>query len=180
MSDEPEQSSAAVSAEGTTPAPGPPAANHQPTPRRSRRRARSKPLPVHHIGIAVQTIEQALRFYGETLGLDVVDRVELPDRALKVAFVQAGNTLIELLEPTNPESTVARFLDRRGPGLHHICFGTTDIEAHLRDLKERGIGLIDEVARPGAHGTVAFLQPDSAHGVLVELIQETGAPQETA
>lgn len=131
----------------------------------------SAPLPVHHVGVAVHAIDEAMRFYGDQLGLAVVDRQELADRSLKVAFVQAGNTLIELLEPTSPETTVARFLERRGPGLHHLCFGTLDIQAHLRELKDRGVGLLDEVARPGAHGDVAFLQPRDTFGVLVELIQ---------
>jgi methylmalonyl-CoA epimerase len=82
--------------------------------------------------------------------------------------------LIELLEPTDPDSTVARFLERRGPGLHHLCFGTIDINLHLQELKDLGVELIDEAPRPGAHGDVAFLQPSSAHGVLVELTQPKG------
>jgi methylmalonyl-CoA epimerase len=132
-------------------------------------------LSVHHVGVAVPSIEEALRFYGEKLGMTVVDRLELPDRQLSVAFVQADNTLIELLEPTDPDTTVARFLERRGPGLHHLCFGTPDIREHLRDLRERGVELIDEEPRPGAHGDVAFLQPGSALGVLVELLQVRAA-----
>ena len=133
----------------------------------------ARPLSVHHIGVAVPSIEDALHFYGEKMGLDIVDRLELPDRQLKVAFVQADNTLIELLEPTSSDSTVARFLDRRGPGLHHLCFGTSDILEHLRDLRDKGVELIDETPRPGAHGEVAFLQPGSALGVLIELLQPT-------
>jgi methylmalonyl-CoA/ethylmalonyl-CoA epimerase len=133
------------------------------------------PLGVHHVGIAVASIDEAMRFYGDKLGLRVVDTQELVDRQLKVAFVQAGNLLIELLEPTNPETPVARFLERRGPGLHHLCFGTPDIRAHLRDLKDKGVELIDETPRPGAHGEVAFLQPAAALGVLVELIQPSAA-----
>jgi methylmalonyl-CoA/ethylmalonyl-CoA epimerase len=129
-------------------------------------------LKIHHIGIAVARIDDAMHFYGDTLGLDIADRLELPERSLKVAFVQAGNTLIELLEPTNTESTVARFIERRGPGLHHLCFGTPDIAEHLRDLKDKGVDLIDETARPGAHGDVAFIAPAAAFGVLVELLQE--------
>jgi methylmalonyl-CoA/ethylmalonyl-CoA epimerase len=136
---------------------------------------RYAPLPVHHIGIAVPSIEEALRFYGEKLGLEVVDRRELRERTLKVVFVQTGNTLIELLEPTDPENTVARFIERRGPGLHHLCFGTTNIEEHLRDLKDKGVELIDEAPRPGAHGEVAFIQPSAALGVLVELLQENSS-----
>jgi methylmalonyl-CoA epimerase len=129
------------------------------------------PLAIHHIGVAVTSIEEAMRFYGEKLGLEVVDRQELADRALRVAFVQTGNTLIELLEPTSSDSTVARFLDRRGPGLHHLCFGTPNIVEHLRDLADKGVPLIDATPRPGAHGDVAFLDPAAAHGVLVELLQ---------
>jgi methylmalonyl-CoA epimerase len=133
-------------------------------------------LAVHHVGIAVRSIEEAMRFYGDKLSLTLKDELELPDRQLKVAFVEAENVLIELLEPTDPDTPVARFLERRGPGLHHLCFGTPDITQHLRDLKERGVELIDETPRPGAHGDVAFLQPASAHGVLIELLQPPPPP----
>src|SRR5919206_3803920 len=139
----------------------------------------ARPLSVHHIGVAVPSIEDAMHFYGEKMGLDIVDRLELPDRQLKVAFVQADNTLIELLEPTDPDSTVARFLERRGPGLHHLCFGTSDIRAHLRDLQDKGVELIDTTPRPGAHGDVAFLQPAAALGVLVELLQPSATASPT-
>src|SRR3954470_11075949 len=131
------------------------------------------PLAVHHIGVAVPSIDEAMHFYGEKLGLRIVDTLELPDRQLKVAMVQAGNTLIELLEPTDPDSTVARFLERRGPGLHHLCFGTPDIREHLRDLRDKGVELIDPEPRPGAPGDVAFLQPTAALGVLIELLEQT-------
>jgi methylmalonyl-CoA epimerase len=107
--------------------------------------------------------------------LALQDTLELPDRQLKVAFVQAQNMLIELLEPTDPDTPVARFLERRGPGLHHLCFGTPDIREHLRDLRDKGVELIDDEPRPGAHGEVAFLQPAAAFGVLVELLQAPNA-----
>ena len=151
--------------------PGPASARENYTP------AYMEPLAVHHVGIAVPSIDDALHFYGETLGLAVTDALELPDRQLKVTFVQAANVLLELLEPTDPDTPVARFLERRGPGLHHLCFGTTDIREHLRDLKDKRVELIDEAPRPGAHGEVAFLQPSAALGVLVELLQPT-APTE--
>src|SRR5579884_2801773 len=138
----------------------------------------ASPLAVHHIGVAVTTIDDAMQFYGNTMGLAIHDLIELPDRQLKVAFVQAANILIELLEPTDPDTPVARFLERRGPGLHHLCFGTPDIREHLRDLKDKGIELIDETPRPGAHGEVAFLQPAAAYGVLVELLQPPTEPPE--
>ena len=131
------------------------------------------PLAIHHVGIAVPSIDDAMHFYGDKLGLSIVDTIDMPERQLKVVFVQAQNVLIELLEPTDIDSTVSRFIERRGPGLHHLCFGTPDIRAHLRDLRDKGVELIDETARPGAHGEVAFLQPSSALGVLVELLQPT-------
>ena len=134
------------------------------------------PLAVHHVGIAVQSIDDAMHFYGEKLGLSIVDTVELPDRQLRVAFVKAANVLVELLEPTDPDTPVARFLERRGPGLHHLCFGTPDIREHLRDLKDKGVELIDDTPRPGAHGEVAFLQPAAGLGVLIELLQPTPEP----
>ena len=129
------------------------------------------PLAVHHVGIAVRSIEDAVQFYVDKLGLAVVDTLELTDRQLRVAFVKAENVMLELLEPLDPDTPVARFLERRGPGLHHLCFGSTDIREHLRDLKARGVELIDESPRPGAHGEVAFLQPSAALGVLVELLE---------
>ena len=131
------------------------------------------PLAIHHVGVAVPSIDDAMHFYGDTLGLSLVDSLELPDRQLKVAFVRTANMLIELLEPTDPNSTVSRFLERRGPGLHHLCFGTPDIRRHLKDLQDEGVELIDTEPRPGAHGEVAFLQPSAALGVLVELQQPT-------
>jgi methylmalonyl-CoA epimerase len=129
------------------------------------------PLAVHHIGVAVPSIDAAMHFYGDKLGLSLFDSVDLPERQLKVAFVKTANLLIELLEPTDPDTPVARFLERRGPGLHHLCFGTPDIREHLRDLKDKGVELIDDTPRPGAHGEVAFLQPAATLGVLIELIQ---------
>jgi methylmalonyl-CoA epimerase len=130
------------------------------------------PLAIHHIGVAVGSIDEAMHFYGDKLGLEIADRIDMPERSLKVAFVRTGNTLIELLQPTNTESTVARFIERRGPGLHHLCFGTPDIAEHLRDLKDKDVELIDAEPRPGAHGDVAFVAPAAAYGVLIELLQE--------
>jgi methylmalonyl-CoA/ethylmalonyl-CoA epimerase len=135
-----------------------------------------EPLSVHHVGIAVPSIDEAMHFYGDKLGLSLTETVELPERQLKVGFVKAANVLIELLEPTATDTTVARFLERHGPGLHHLCFGTPDIREHLRDLKDKGVELIDEVPRPGAHGEVAFLQPAATLGVLFELLQPKSIP----
>jgi methylmalonyl-CoA epimerase len=133
------------------------------------------PLAVHHVGVAVPSIDEAMGFYRDKLGLRLKEQRELPDRQLKVAFIETENTLIELLEPTDPDTPVARFLERRGPGLHHLCFGTIDINQHLQELRDKGVELIDEAPRPGAHGDVVFLQPASAYGVLIELLQPKGA-----
>ena len=127
---------------------------------------------IHHVGIAVRSIDEAMEFYGGKMGLQIVDRRHLDDRKLNVAFIKTGNTLIELLESTDPTNTVARFIERRGPGLHHLCFGTPDIDAHLRELKGMGVDLIDDEARAGAHGRVAFVHPSASHGTLVEFIEE--------
>jgi methylmalonyl-CoA epimerase len=136
------------------------------------------PLEIHHVGIAVPSIDDAMHFYGDRMGLSIVDTVDMPERQLKVVFVRAKNVLIELLEPTDPDSTVSRFIERRGPGLHHLCFGTPDIRAHLRDLRDKGVELIDAEPRPGAHGEVAFLQPSAALGVLVELLEASSRGDE--
>src|SRR5919205_1224784 len=130
------------------------------------------PLSVHHIGVAVPSIEDAMHFYGEKMGLDIVDRLELPDRQLKVAFVQADNTLIELLEPTDPDATVARFLERRGPGLHHLCFGTPDILEHLRDLRDKGVELIDEAALQEDVDAIGLSILSGAHMTLFPRIMD--------
>lgn len=126
---------------------------------------------LHHVGVAAASIPEALAFYRDILGLEVADTMSLADRDLKVAFVDAGGTEIELLEPTSPDNTVARFIERRGPGLHHICFEVDDLEAAIDDLNARGAEFVDPEPRPGAVGQVAFMLPEVGRGVLVELIQ---------
>ena len=121
-----------------------------------------------HIGIAVKSIEAA-RIY-EALGL-TIDHVEVVEtQGVKTAFLSAGDSNLELLEPTGPDSTVAKFIEKRGEGIHHLCFRVDDIDAHLTRLKEQGYRLINESAVPGAHGCrVAFLHPAAGNGVLIEL-----------
>lgn len=124
-----------------------------------------------HVAIAVASIEQALRFYRDVLGLPVTHVEEMPERALKITFVGVGDTAIELLEPTDPESNVGKFLARRGEGQHHICLEVDDIDAELERLKDQDVELIDLVARPGARGRIAFIHPRAANGVLIELLE---------
>jgi methylmalonyl-CoA/ethylmalonyl-CoA epimerase len=126
---------------------------------------------VDHIGIAVHDIEEARQPY-EALGLTVTHVKEVSDQQVKVAFLPVGDTEVELVQPTTADSGVARFLEKRGEGVHHLCFEVDDIEATLADLKEQGMRLIDQEPRQGAFGRVAFLHPRAAHGVLIELVEK--------
>jgi len=127
---------------------------------------------IDHIAIVVRSIEEALQVYEGALGLELTDVKEVPEQAVTVAFLPVGESKIELVEPLTTDGGVARFLEKRGEGLHHICLEVDDIEAALQDLAAQGIRLIDEQSRQGIHGRVAFLHPKSAHGVLVELIEK--------
>ena len=126
---------------------------------------------LNHISAAVQSIEDALKFYRDVLGLEASETITLEDRQLKVAFVKIGDTELELLEPTSQDNTVTRFLERRGPGLHHICLEVDDIAAAMDEFSARGAEFVDPEPRPGAVGQVAFILPEVGRGVLVELNQ---------
>ena len=133
-----------------------------------------------HIGIAVADLDEALAFYRDALGLEISPPEEVVSQGVRVHFVkaggEAGGAALELLEATADSSPIARFVARRGPGLHHITLRVPDLDAALAELKGRGVRLIDAAPRPGAHGTrVAFIHPSSAHGVLVELSQHDPA-----
>jgi LAO/AO transport system kinase len=126
-----------------------------------------------HIGIAVSNVEDALRFYRDQLGLTVEAPEEVASQRVRAHFIPAGESALELLEATADDSPIAKYVAKRGAGLHHITLRVADIAAVLAQLKARGVRLIDETARPGAHGSlVAFIHPASAHGVLVELKQK--------
>lgn len=129
-----------------------------------------------HVSVAVQSLDDALVFYRDLLGLEVTATMTLPDREIRVAFVKIGDTEIELIEPTSKDNTVTRFLERRGPGLHHICLEVDDLEAAMADLNERGAEFVDPEPRPGALGQVAFILPEVGRGVLVELSQPNPPP----
>jgi len=124
-----------------------------------------------HIGIAVKSLDAA-KIY-EALGLSI-DHIEtVATQSVRTAFLSAGDADIELLEPSGPESTVAKFIEKRGEGIHHICFRVDDIETHLGRLKAQGYRLINEAPVPGAHGCrVAFLHPAAGNGVLIELSEK--------
>jgi len=125
-----------------------------------------------HVGIAVRDLEDALRFYRDALGLEIEAPEDVASQRVRAHFIPLGDSAVELLEATAPDSPIAKYLEKRGPGLHHLTLRVEDIRAALAQLKARGARLIDETPRPGAHGSlVAFIHPSSAHGVLVELIQ---------
>lgn len=127
---------------------------------------------IDHIGIAVSNLEEALKFYRDALGLEVDAPEEVASQRVRAHFIPAGEAAIELLEATAEDSPIARYVARRGPGLHHLTLRVDDIAGALAQLKARGVRLIDDAPRPGAHGSlVAFIHPASAHGVLVELKQ---------
>lgn len=124
-----------------------------------------------HVGIAVRDATAALGFFRDALGLEVEAQEDVPSQRVRVHFLGAGgDAALELIEPTSPDSPISKFLERRGPGLHHITLRVDDLDAVLASLKTKGVRLIDERPRPGAEGArVAFIHPASTHGVLVEL-----------
>jgi methylmalonyl-CoA/ethylmalonyl-CoA epimerase len=127
--------------------------------------------PLHHIAIAVPRIEDALPFYRDTLGLRSEPVRDLPDQRVRVTFVGDARQRIELIEPTDQESGVAKFVAERGkPSLHHVCYVVEDLAGTLSSLGRDGVELIDRTPRRGAEGLVAFIHPRSSGGVLIELI----------
>lgn len=129
-----------------------------------------------HVGIAVQSLERSLPFWADALGLEVCGIETVDDESVKVAFLAAGPSRIELLEPTAPSSAVARSIAKRGEGVHHVTLEVADLETALARLRSRGIAILGDASRVGAGGRrVAFLHPDAAGGVLVELVAGGGA-----
>lgn len=127
---------------------------------------------IDHIGIAVGDVDASLCFFRDVLGLQVEAPEDVEGQSVRVTFLPAGAASVELLEATTEDSPVGRYVAKRGPGLHHVAFRVDDIRAALAELKARGVRLVDEIPRPGAHGSlVAFIHPSATHGVLVELKQ---------
>jgi methylmalonyl-CoA/ethylmalonyl-CoA epimerase len=131
-----------------------------------------------HVGIAVSDLQAALSFYRDALGLEIDAPEDVSSQRVRAHFIAAGEGALELLEATADDSPIAKYVAKRGPGLHHITLRVDDIVAALAQLKARGVRLIDETPRPGAHDSlVAFIHPASAHGVLVELKQPKPEPR---
>lgn len=129
-----------------------------------------KTTKINHLGIAVHDIEATRQVY-EAMGLEVTEIVHVPEQKVRVAFIPIGESTIELVQPTTPDSTVAKYMERRGPGLHHLALEVEDIRQSLSELAEQGSRLIDETPRQGAEGQIAFLHPRSTDGVLIELVE---------
>jgi methylmalonyl-CoA/ethylmalonyl-CoA epimerase len=126
---------------------------------------------IHHISIVVRDMEEAFLFYRDALGLSLHKITILEDQGVKAALLSLGESEIELLEPIRPDTGIARFLERHGEGLHHICFETDDIGREIDGLKAKDVQLIDQQPRPGLAGRICFVHPSAHHGVLVELAQ---------
>ncbi len=125
---------------------------------------------IDHIGIAVKDIEKAVEFYEQMLGIKCTGREVVEEQKVKVAFLPVGDSEIELLESTDDEGPIAKFIEKKGEGIQHIAFRVNDIEKTLEELKEKGVRLIDEKPRYGAGGAkIAFLHPKSTNGVLIEI-----------
>ena len=129
---------------------------------------------IEHLGIAVNSLELAIPYYEEILGLKCYAIEEVADQKVKTAFFQVGQTKIELLEPTSADSTIAKFIEKRGEGIHHIAFAVDDVQKSLNEVESKGVQLIDKTPRCGAEGLeIAFLHPKSTRGVLTELCQDS-------
>ena len=132
----------------------------------------TKPI-LDHIGIAVEDLDAAIELYREKLGFDVESVEDVPGFGVKVACLPLGEGNVELVQPVTDDSAMAKFLEKKGPGFHHLCFRVDDIRAELARLEDAGVQLVDREPREGAHGTlVAFLHPKSTGGVLIELVEK--------
>jgi methylmalonyl-CoA/ethylmalonyl-CoA epimerase len=127
---------------------------------------------INHIGIAVRSIDAQRPFYEDSLGAVFEGTEEVADQKVRVGFFRVGDVRLELLEPSDPSSTIAAFLDKKGEGLHHVAYTVDDIEARISELKQGGVRMIDNSPRPGAHHTrIAFLHPKSSCSILTELCE---------
>ncbi len=130
---------------------------------------------IYHLGYAVEDIEAASRFYSENFGAEPTEPEVVEEQGIVATTFRVGESMIELVQPTRPDSPVGRFLERRGEGVHHVAYEVEDLEAALRELKRNGVELVDEEPRAGAGGTrVAFVHPKGAFGVLTELVELPG------
>src|SRR5262245_44195321 len=138
------------------------------------------PGRINHVAVIVTSLEQALPLYRDLLGLPLETIMDIPQDRVRIAFLGVGESKVELVEPTDDTTGVARFLANKGEGFHHVCFEVDNLAQELTRLGIDGVELIDSAPRKGAEGPVAFLHPRSCHGVLVELIEAPGGPAWTS
>ncbi len=131
---------------------------------------------IHHVAVVVRDLEDSLGLYRDALGLTVETVMPIPSDRVTIGFLPVGEVKVELVQPDDDTTGVARFLEAKGEGFHHVCFEVPDIQESLDSLAAMGLQLIDTTARKGAEGPVAFIHPKSCHGVLVELIEAPGGP----
>lgn len=128
---------------------------------------------IEHLGIAVKSLDEAIPYYEKMLGLKCYSIEEVKDQKVKTAFFKIGQTKLELLESTDPTSTISKFIEKRGEGVHHVAFATPSVKTCLSELSAKGVQLIDKEPRHGAEGlNIAFLHPKSTHGVLTEICED--------
>ena len=128
---------------------------------------------IEHIGIAVKDIGEVSKFYKDVFECQISEEIDVPERKIRIAFTEISGVKLEFVMPTDKESVVAKFIDKRGEGIHHICFEVEDVEKATTELKDKGVELVDDRPRMGAEGKkIVFIKPKSTHGVLVELKQK--------
>ena len=128
---------------------------------------------IEHIGIAVKNLQESIKYYENVLGFKCYSIEEVPEQKVKTAFFMVGQTKIELLESTDPEGPIGKFIEKKGEGIHHLAFATKDLEGALQEVETKGVQLIDKTPRKGAEGlSIAFLHPKSTSGVLTELCED--------
>ncbi len=130
---------------------------------------------INHVCIAVKDIDETIQFYREVFGVTDSEVVDIEDQAVRATLIQVGGSQLEFIEPTDPNGGVAKFIDRRGEGVHHICFEVEDLASTLKRLDEQGVAVIDREPREGLSGTIGFLHPKSTRGVLIELVDQDDA-----
>ena len=130
---------------------------------------------VNHVCIAVKDIDETIRFYRDVFGVEESEVVDIEDQAVRATLIRVGGSQLEFIEPTDPSGGVAKFIQRRGEGVHHLCFEVEDLAGTLRRLDERGIAVIDREPREGLSGTIGFIHPKATRGVLIELVDQDDA-----
>ena len=130
---------------------------------------------INHVCIAVKDIDETIQFYRDVFGATDSEVVDIEDQAVRATLIRVGGSQLEFIEPTDPNGGVAKFIDRRGEGVHHICFEVEDLAGTLQRLDEQGVAVIDREPREGLSGTIGFLHPKSTRGVLIELVDQDDA-----